>query len=139
MAQVTLTDLRNGRILEKEDYVKIARENHVVRKSEGWFLKNEDFHTNSKIFEILNISDKFEFAEKYGRLCRMDCVFPEFDTLKDLTQCVRALMEISIKQGFDEKPEDLTSVEDKTSTFSKKYLFDFDTTSIHNIKTTIKL
>lgn len=139
MAQVTLTDLRKGKILEKDDQVKIAGENHVVRKSEGWFLKNEDGHPNSQIFIILDISDKFEFAEKYGHLSRMDCIFPEFDTLKDLTQCVRALMEISIKKGLDEKPKDLTSIEDKTSTFSKECVFDFGTTFIHNIKTTIKL
>jgi hypothetical protein len=136
MAQVTLIDLRKGKILENDDCVKIAGENHTVRKSQGWFLKNDDGHSNSRIFEILNITDKFEFAEKYGHLSRMDCIFPEFDTLKDLTKCVRALMEVSIKQGHDEKPEDLTVVE--SSTFSKEH-FNFDITSIHNIKTTIKL
>lgn len=92
--EVKYKDLLDGYVLRNTDQLLIHGIKFRVQapcgSKRGWFLARQG--TASDIFRILNIENKYKFAESIATLVETSgVIFPEMETAEDLTKLVIAL------------------------------------------------
>lgn len=94
MANVTYGDICKGKILKSGDTLLIHGVSYRVSDS-GYYLHETKRGDNSKVFDVLHVTqqEKIEWAEKFGS--RGVGIFPEIPTLAGLTAFVKEIYERS--------------------------------------------